>query len=251
MLKIIDVAKSFKKTDGDKVLALSNINLEVQKNEFVCIVGPSGCGKTTTLRLLAGLDVPTKGEILIDRRPINGPSPEHCIVFQEYTLFPWRTVLDNVTFGLEMKKIKKRERRQNARHYLELVGLGDFTGAYPYELSGGMQQRVAIIRALAANPKVLLMDEPFGALDARARDFLQKELVRIWATEQKTILFVTHSINEAIFLADRVVVMKSGPGRIHDIIEIDAPRPRDKMSNVFKEYYTRIHGMLENELDNT
>ncbi|MBW1700244.1 MAG: ABC transporter ATP-binding protein [Deltaproteobacteria bacterium] len=249
MLKIIDVTKTFKKTDGKRVLAISNMNLQIEEKEFVCIVGASGCGKTTTLRLLSGLDIPTKGKILVDGSPINGPSPERGIVFQEYTLFPWRTVLENVTFGLEMKRIGKKERRRTARHYLELVGLEDYAEAYPYELSGGMQQRVAIIRALAANPKVLLMDEPFGALDARTRDFLQNELIRIWTSEQKTILFVTHSINEAIFLADRVVVMKSRPGRIHDIIEIDLPRPRYKTGEVFKDYYTRIHDMLENDLD--
>jgi len=249
MLKMINVTKTFKKTDGDRILAVSNIDLDVQENEFVCIVGPSGCGKTTTLRLLAGLDVPTKGKILVEGRPINGPSPERGIVFQEYTLFPWRTVLGNVTFGLEMMGIEKRERRLRGMHYLQLVGLEDYARAYPYELSGGMQQRVAIIRALAVNPKILLMDEPFGALDARTRDFLQNELIRIWATDRKTVLFVTHSINEAIFLADRVVVMKSRPGRIHEGIEINASRPRDKTSKLFKDYYTLIHSMLENDLD--
>jgi NitT/TauT family transport system ATP-binding protein len=249
MLKIINVTKTFKKTDGDRVLAVSNIDLDVQENEFVCIVGPSGCGKTTTLRLLAGLELPTKGKILVEGRPINGPSPERGIVFQEYTLFPWRTVLGNVTFGLEMMGIEKRERRLRGMHYLQLVGLEDYARAYPYELSGGMQQRVAIIRALALNPKILLMDEPFGALDARTRDFLQNELIRIWATDRKTVLFVTHSINEAIFLADRVVVMKSRPGRIHEGIEINVSRPRDKTSKLFKDYYTLIHSMLENDLD--
>lgn len=245
MLKMIDVTKIFKKADGEKVVALSNIDLDVQENEFVCIVGPSGCGKTTTLRLLAGLELPTKGKILVEGKPINGPSPERGIVFQEYTLFPWRTVLENVTFGLEMMGIEKRERRLRGMHYLQMVGLEDYARAYPYELSGGMQQRVAIIRALAVNPKVLLMDEPFGALDAQTREFLQTELIRIWATEQKTVLFVTHSINEAIFLADRVVVMKSRPGRIHEVIEINASRPRDKTSKSFRDYYIRIYHILE------
>ena len=249
MLRIINVTKAFKKSNGERVTAISNINLEVQRNEFVCIVGPSGCGKTTTLRLLAGLDVPTKGDILIDGKLINGPSPERCIVFQEYTLFPWRSILDNVTFALEIKKTPKGERIKKAIEYLELVGLKDYAQAYPYELSGGMQQRVAIIRALAAGPKVLLMDEPFGALDARVREFLQTELIRIWVREQKTVVFVTHSINEAVFLADRVVVMKTRPGRIHDIISIDLPRPRDKANNVFKDYYVRIHGMLKDDQD--
>lgn len=249
MLKMIDVTKIFKKADGEKVVAISNINLEVRKNEFVCLVGPSGCGKTTILKLLAGLDVPSKGDIFIDGEPINGPSSDRGIVFQEYALFPWRTVLENVTFGLEMKKIGKKEREQKSRHYLELVGLEGYAKAYPHELSGGMRQRVAIIRALAVNPKILLMDEPFGALDARTREFLQTELIKIWETEKKTVLFVTHDINEAISLADRIVLMKSRPGRIHDIIKIDHPKPRDKSNKFFKNYYTQIHNMLENNFD--
>ncbi|MBW2646078.1 MAG: ABC transporter ATP-binding protein [Deltaproteobacteria bacterium] len=249
MLKITNITKTFNKNNGGKVLAISNLNLNVDEHEFVCIVGASGCGKTTTLRLISGLDVPTEGKIFLDGNKINGPGPERGVVFQEYTLFPWRSVLENVTFGLEVKNIDKRKRRQTAKKYLEMVGLADYADAYPYELSGGMQQRVAIIRALTLNPKVLLMDEPFGALDARTRDFLQNQLLRIWVTERKTILFVTHSINEAVFLADRVVVMKNKPGRIHDVIEIDAPRPRNKMSKKFKDYYTIIHGMLENGLD--
>jgi len=249
MLKITNITKTFKKNNGEKVLAISNMNLDIDENEFVCIVGESGCGKTTTLRLISGLEAPTEGKIFLEENEINGPGPERGVVFQEYTLFPWRSVLENVTFGLEVKNIDKRKRRQTAKKYLEMVGLADYADAYPYELSGGMQQRVAIIRALAVNPKILLMDEPFGALDARTRDFLQNELIRIWATERKTILFVTHSINEAVFLADRVVVMKSGPGRIHDVIKIDALRPRDKKGKRFKDYYTQIHDMLENDLD--
>ena len=251
MLEIINVFKTFKKSNKEKVLALRNMNLKINKNEFVCIVGASGCGKTTTLRLIAGLDIPTKGKIILEGKKIDGPSPERGVVFQEYTLFPWRSVLENVTFGLETSNIGRKKRTQTAKKYLKMVGLADYADAYPYELSGGMQQRVAIIRALAVNPKILLMDEPFGALDARTRDFLQNELIRIWATEQKTILFVTHSISEAIFLADRVVVMKSRPGRIHDIVEINAPRPRNKISKLFKDYYTLIHSMLENGLDKT
>jgi NitT/TauT family transport system ATP-binding protein len=249
MLKIIKVTKTFKKTNGEKILAISNMNLDVNENELVCIVGASGCGKSTTLRLISGLDVPTEGKIVLEGKEIDGPGPERGVVFQEYTLFPWRSVLENVAFGLEIKNSGKRKRTQTAKKYLEMVGLADYANAYPYELSGGMQQRVAIIRALAVNPKILLMDEPFGALDALTRDFLQNELIKIWATDRKTILFVTHSINEAIFLADRVVVMKSRPGRIHEVIEINASRPRDKTSKLFKDYYTLIHSMLENDFD--
>lgn len=247
MLKMIDITKSFKKAGGEKVMAISNMNLEVQKNEFVCIVGPSGCGKTTTLRLIAGLDRPTHGKIFLEGNQINGPGPERGFVFQEYTLFPWRSVLENVMFGLEIKKVGNKEKIQTAKKYLQMVGLSEYADFYPYELSGGMKQRVAIIRVLAVNPKILLMDEPFGALDARTRASLQNELIRIWGNDQKTILFVTHSINEAIFLADRVIVMKSRPGRIHDIINIDMVRPRDKMGKVFKDYYIRIHDMLETQ----
>ena len=245
MLRIANITKTFKNNNGEKIQAISNINLDINENEFVCIVGESGCGKTTTLRLISGFDVPTEGKIVLEGNEINGPGPERGVVFQEYTLFPWRNVLENVIFGLEIIKVSKRERKQKAKKYLEMVGLADCADAYPHELSGGMQQRVAIIRALILNPKILLMDEPFGALDARTRISLQNELLRIWVTEKKTILFVTHSINEAVFLADRVVVMKSGPGRIHDIIEIDLARPRDKMGKSFRDYHTQIHEMLE------
>ncbi|MDY7034214.1 MAG: ABC transporter ATP-binding protein [Thermodesulfobacteriota bacterium] len=249
MLKLVNVTKSFNKTNGDRFLAISNMNLDINENEFVCIVGPSGCGKTTTLRLISGLEVPTDGKIVLEGNEINGPDPERGVVFQEYTLFPWRSVIENVMFGLEVKKVGKKERTQTAKKYLEMVGLAEYADAYPYELSGGMQQRVAIIRALAVNPKILLMDEPFGALDARNRASLQNELIRIWGNDQKTVLFVTHSINEAISLADRVVIMKSRPGRIHDIIKVDLARPRDKMGKVFKDYYIRIRDMLENDLE--
>ncbi len=245
MLEITNITKTFKKNNGEKVLAISNMDLDVDENEFVCIVGTSGCGKTTTLRLISGLESPTEGKIFLEGNEINGPGPERGVVFQEYTLFPWRSVLENVTFGLEVKNIDKRKRKQTAKKYLEMVGLADCADAYPYELSGGMQQRVAIIRALILNPKILLMDEPFGALDARTRVSLQNQLIRIWGNDQKTILFVTHSINEAIYLADRVVVMKSRPGRIHNIVEIDLARPRDKMDKSFRDYYTQIHKMLE------
>ncbi len=248
MLDIINVTKTFKKTNGEKFQAINNVNLDVDESEFVCIVGASGCGKTTTLKLISGLEVPTEGKIVLEGNEINGPSPERGVVFQEYTLFPWRSVLENVTIGLEVKNISKRKRTETAKKYLEMVGLADYADAYPYELSGGMQQRVAIIRALAVNPKILLMDEPFGALDTRTRDFLQNELIRIWATERKTVLFVTHSISEAVFLADRIVVMKSRPGRIHDVIEIDGSRPRARTSKEFKDYCTLIHSMLEDDL---
>jgi len=248
MLDIVNLSKYYSNTDGERVLAVSDLFLQVNRNEFVCIVGSSGCGKTTTLRLVAGLDRPTKGKITLDGKKINGPSPERGVVFQEYTLFPWRTVLANITFGLEIKKIGKQEACQIAGKYLQLVGLADYSRAYPYELSGGMQQRVAIARALAADPKILLMDEPFGALDARTRELLQNELIRIWQNNQKTIIFVTHSINEAIFLADRIVVMKRNPGRIQEIVTIELPRSRERTDESYKRYYTKSTGCWKIDL---
>lgn len=238
MLEIVNVSKTFQNANGDRVPAVSNLNLKVAANELVCVVGMSGCGKTTTLRLVAGLDRPTDGEILVDGRQINGPTPERGVVFQKYTLFPWRTVLDNVAFGLEIRRMNKLERMARSRKYLDLVGLGEYERSYPFELSGGMQQRVAVARALAADPKILLMDEPFGALDSRTREILQNELIRIWENERKTILFVTHSISEAITLADRVVVMKR-PGQIGRIIAVDMSRPRDKGCELFRQYNTQ------------
>jgi NitT/TauT family transport system ATP-binding protein len=244
MLEIIDVSKIFQNAKGERISAVDNLNLKVERNELVCVVGTSGCGKTTTLRLVAGLDRPTEGKILVDGARINGPTPERCVVFQKYTLFPWRTMLDNVAFGLEIRKVSKHERIAGSRKYLDLVGLREYERSYPFELSGGMQQRVAVARALAADPKILLMDEPFGALDSRTREALQNELTRIWENERKTILFVTHSISEAITLADRVVVMKR-PGRIGRIIAIDLPRPRDKGCERFREYNTLLRALLD------
>lgn len=245
MLQLIEVSKIFRNSGKEDLPALHDLNITIEKGEFVCVVGVSGCGKTTMLRLIAGLDFPTEGKILMDGKAIDGPGWERCVVFQRYTLFPWRTVSDNVAFPLEIQKVDKRERRMIKEKYIDLVGLGDFAGAYPSQLSGGMQQRVAVARALAANPKILLMDEPFGALDSRTREGLQNELVRIWQCEPKTVLFVTHSIGEAVTLADRVVVMSGRPGRVRSDIAIDLPRPRDKEAGPFREYYARIHRLLD------
>jgi NitT/TauT family transport system ATP-binding protein len=243
MLEIINVSKTFQNANGERIPAVSSLDLTVARNEFVCVVGMSGCGKTTTLRLVAGLDKPTEGRILVDGRKVNGPTPERCVVFQKYTLFPWRTVRDNVAFGLEIRRMNRQDRMARVRKYLELVGLGDYEMSYPFELSGGMQQRVAVARALAAEPKILLMDEPFGALDSRTREILQNELIGIWCNERKTILFVTHSISEAITLADRVVVM-TRPGRIRRLIDIDLPRPRDKNCERFRKYNAQVRDLL-------
>jgi len=200
--------------------ALEDITINVRAGEFLALVGPSGCGKSTLLDLLGGLAVPTSGRILLDGRPIVGPARDRGIVFQQYALFPWRTAVQNIEFGLDIAGMKSRERRDRARHYLDLVGLAAFGGRYPHELSGGMKQRVAIARSLAYDPEVLLMDEPFAALDAQTRETLQGELLRIWRATGKTIVFITHGIDEAVVLGQRVAIMTSRPGRIKQVIEV-------------------------------
>ncbi|MBR1268670.1 ABC transporter ATP-binding protein [Bradyrhizobium sp. AUGA SZCCT0222] len=205
---------------SDRFTALEDITLDVRPGEFLALVGPSGCGKSTLLDLLGGLTAPTSGRILLDGRAIQGPARDRGIVFQQYALFPWRTAVQNVEFGLDIAGFKARERRERALHYLELVGLSAFAERYPHELSGGMKQRVAIARSLAYDPEVLLMDEPFAALDAQTRETLQGELLRIWRTMGKTILFITHGIDEAVVLGQRVAVMTSRPGRIKQVVEI-------------------------------
>jgi NitT/TauT family transport system ATP-binding protein len=229
-LKIRNLSKDFPVPGNEPIRALSDLNLDVDDKEFISVLGPSGCGKTTLLRLIAGLETATSGSIEIDGQLISGPSPKMAMIFQEYSLYPWRTILDNVTFGLEMQSTSKAVARKQALEYLRLVGLEEFIHRYPYELSGGMRQRVAVARALAVEPKILLMDEPFGALDAQTRNNLQKELLDIWRKTQKTVIFVTHSVDEAVFLSDRIVVLTPRPGRICEIISVDYPRPRDRTS---------------------
>ena len=245
MLELVNVDKVYSNFNGEKIEAVNDLSLHIEENELVCLVGRSGCGKTTTLRLIAGLEIPTRGKILLHGNKVEGPSAERCVVFQRYTLFPWRSVLANVAFGLEMQGVSKKAREQTALKYLALVGLEDQARAYPVELSGGMQQRVAVARALATDPKVLLMDEPFGALDAQTRTVLQQELMRIWKVDRKTIVFVTHDIQEAALLADRVVVMQGPPGHIQEIMDCDLPRPRDRNSAGFVGLCDRIHALLE------
>lgn len=230
MLSIKNLNKTYHTEEGDEVVALSDINLDVADKEFVCFIGPSGCGKTTLLRITAGLEKPDSGTLTVNNEPITGPGPDRGMVFQEYSLFPWRTVLKNITFSLELKKIPKSEREKIARDFLEVVGLSKFADSYPHELSGGMKQRVAIARALVNDPDVLLMDEPFGAVDAQTRNRLQHELLNIWEKKKKTVLFITHSVDEAVFLADKVVVFTARPGRIKEVINIDLPRPRERTS---------------------
>jgi ABC-type nitrate/sulfonate/bicarbonate transport system ATPase subunit len=225
-LVLRDITMVYPARRGQAITAIDRLSLQVGEREIVSIVGPSGCGKSTLLRLVAGLIRPTSGEILLDGRRVEGPGADRGMVFQSYTLFPWLTVQGNVEFGLRLRGVGPEERRAIARRYIELVGLVGFENAYPKELSGGMMQRVAIARVLANDPEVLLMDEPFGALDAQTRALMQELLLQVWEKTHKTILFVTHDIDEAIFLGDRVYVMTARPGRIKEEIPVPLPRPR-------------------------
>jgi NitT/TauT family transport system ATP-binding protein len=225
-LEINNVAKTYRSARGD-VIALEDINLTIHASEFISILGPSGCGKTTLLRCLAGLDQPSSGTIAIGQKTVVGPPDNLGVVFQRDVLLEWRTVLENVLLPVEVYRLKLSEWRPRALKSLEALGLAGFEHRYPWELSGGMRQRVAICRALLLNPSLMLMDEPFGALDAITRDELNLELQRIWMARSKTIVFVTHSISEAVFLADRVVVMSRSPGRLADIINVELARPRE------------------------
>ena len=218
--KVFNIKQGNEKNSQIQFTALQDINLEVKKGEFMVIVGPSGCGKSTLLDLLGGLTKPTSGKILIDGKSITGPNLDRGIVFQQYALFPWRTAQANIEFGLEAKGISKSERSERAKYYLSLVGLSGFENRYPHELSGGMKQRIAIARSLAYDPDVLLMDEPFAALDAQTRETLQSELLSIWEKTKKTIVFITHGIDEAVYLGQRVAVMTSRPGQIKQVIDV-------------------------------
>ncbi len=216
----------FRTRHGETITALDGVSFEVREQEFAVLVGPSGCGKSTILRLVAGLVAPTEGRVLLDGRAVTGPGADRGMVFQSYTLFPWLTVQQNVEFGPRLRRVPAAERERLARHYLGQVGLRGFERVYPKELSGGMMQRVAIARALANDPAVLLMDEPFGALDAQTRSLMGELLLRVWEEAAKTVLFVTHDIEEALFLGDRVLVMTARPGRIREEIPVPLPRPR-------------------------
>ncbi|PKG32621.1 ABC transporter ATP-binding protein [Methanoregula sp.] len=243
-LVIQSLNQSFPRDDGSRLVVLENLGLTVKDKEFVCILGSSGCGKTTLLRMIAGLDTAESGSIVLDGEEIRGPNPKVGMVFQEYSLFPWRTVIDNIAFGLEMRGMPKEERYRVAEEYLELVNLSQFRDSFPSELSGGMRQRVAVARALALDPVVLLMDEPFGALDAQTRNKLQIELLEIWEKTKKTVVFITHSVDEAVFLSDRVVVLTPRPGRICQVYEIRLPRPRDRTSPEFAEIRRQVLDLI-------
>jgi NitT/TauT family transport system ATP-binding protein len=247
ILTIENLVKSFPKKD-DVMVAIQDFNLEVKEGEFVCILGPSGCGKTTLLRIIAGLESFTSGGLLLKGEPITGPGSDRGMVFQEFALFPWRSVRKNVEFGLEIKKVPSEERSKISDRFIDLVGLKGFENYHPNQLSGGMKQRVGIARALANDPALLLMDEPFGALDAQTRNLMQKELLRIWQETQKTVIFITHSVDEACYLADRIVVMTSRPGTIKETFSVTMPRPRDRASVEFAQLRKTILAELEREV---
>jgi NitT/TauT family transport system ATP-binding protein len=251
-LRLDNVTKQFP-IRGQKAAftAVDGISIDVADGEFLVLVGPSGCGKSTLLDLLGGLTTPTAGQILLDGRPITGPGLDRGIVFQQYALLPWRTARKNIEFGLEAKGLPAAERRVRAEHYLELVGLQGFADRYPHELSGGMKQRVAIARSLAFDPEVLLMDEPFAALDAQTRESLQDELLRIWEATGKTILFITHGIDEAIYLGQRVAVLTSRPGRIKRVVEVDIDRSADDVRSDagFRALRHHIWTLLHDEVE--
>src|SRR6266481_6055202 len=246
-----NVTLSFKPKNREPVTALNNFNLDVARGEFVSIVGPSGCGKSTFLNILLGLIEPDNGQMQLNGTRITGPSQERAMVFQEFGLLPWRTVTANVELGLELKGVAAEQRLARANELIKLVGLSGFERHYPHELSGGMKQRVGLARALATEPQVLLMDEPFAALDAQTRDLMQAELLQIWERPRRTVLFVTHSIEEAAYLSDRVVIMTARPGRTKDILKIHLPRPRDyemRLTPEFNEIKLRIWEVLREEL---
>jgi ABC-type nitrate/sulfonate/bicarbonate transport system ATPase subunit len=254
-IRIRNVTKVFGAQDDEQrgqVTALVNVTFDIPRGEFFCIIGPSGCGKTTLLHTIAGFTKPTQGEAVNDGALIAGPGPDRIVMFQEYGLFPWLTVAENIAFGLRAKGVPAKQRAELIRHYVDMVGLSGFEHRHPSEISGGMKQRVSIARALAPDPDIVLMDEPFAALDSLTRDLLQEEILRIWEKTRKTFLLITHNIEEAVFLGDRVLAMSARPGRIKEIIKIDLPRPRD--ANVrthdprFAELKERLSQLLRSEV---
>ena len=246
VLAVEHLGREFQSTTG-RVTALHDINFQVHRREFLCVIGPSGCGKSTLIRLVAGLDQPTSGRMLLDDREVCGPGPDRGMVFQGYTLFPWLTVTENVMFGLRLRGKAETTARREALQWIELVGLARAKDSYPAQLSGGMKQRAAIARALANEPRILLMDEPFGALDAQTRAQMQAHLLEIWRNVDVTILFITHDLDEAILLADRILVLKPHPGEVQELIEVPVPRPRrigDTQSPEFLATRRRLDALI-------
>lgn len=243
-IEIKDLSKDFIQK-GEVFHVLDHISLSIEKGEFICLLGPSGCGKTMLLNIIAGFEKVSRGSVTIDGKEVKRPATNHVTIFQHYGLLPWRTVRRNVELGLEPKKISKKDRREIAEKYIEMVGLSDFADKHPYQLSGGMQQRVAIARALAVDPDIIFMDEPFGALDAITRTKMQDDILRISRSQKKTIIFVTHDIEEAIFLADRIVVMTPNPGKIKEIVPVRLGPNRDRTANDFLLVRDKVFGLFD------
>jgi len=253
-IKFRQVSKSFVRNhnghNGSRhVQALNPVDLDIEDGEFVCIIGPSGCGKSTLMNILAGLETPTTGQVLLDGEVVRGAGPDRVVVFQEHGLMPWMTVRSNVEYGLKLQGLDKATRRERSEKYLQMVHLSKYAESMPHELSGGMRQRVSIARALALEPKVLLMDEPFSALDAQTRDLLHDELQRIWQETAKTILFVTHNLREAVYLADRVMIMTAQPGSIKKIVSVPFSHPRSKGSTEVSAFTAQLHDLIRSEVD--
>ena len=251
-LRVDKLSKVFRLPNGGTTVALRDIDILTHRREFLCVVGPSGCGKSTFVRILAGLETASSGAVLVDDRPVNGPGVDRGMVFQGYTLFPWLSVLKNVMFGLQERGETKRTAEQEAREWLSLIGLDKFADAYPHQLSGGMKQRVAIARALATRPRILLMDEPFSALDAQSRARMQAYLLEIWRKIDITIVFITHDLDEAVLLADRILVLSANPGEVAELIEVPVPRPRrieQMQEQEFRATRARLDELIHPPLD--
>ncbi len=252
-ITIQGIRKSYLLPNGRQMVAINDVNLSIKDREFVCLLGPSGCGKSTLLKLIAGLEQPSSGWVEIDGQQVTAPGNDRAIVFQDYALFPWRTVVENVQFGLDLRNMPAKEARKKALAYLALVNLSDFAGVYPHQLSGGMRQRVAIARALVLEPKILLMDEPFGALDAFTRMQLQLELTGICQENSPTVVFVTHDIDEAIYLGDKIVIMTPNPGKVNSVVTVQLAKPRSRTdydfntirNQVFREFSLVTETSLE------
>jgi NitT/TauT family transport system ATP-binding protein len=252
-LEVKSLGRTFSSDQGS-VIALDDIAFRAHRREFLCVIGSSGCGKSTLIRILAGLDNPTSGQMLLDGQPVHGPGPDRGMVFQGYTLFPWRTVLQNVMFGPEMRGKDRNTAEREANEWVEIVGLKRFKNAYPHQLSGGMKQRVAIARALANRPRILFMDEPFAALDAQTRAQMQSYLIELWRQIDITIVFVTHDLEEAVYLADRIIVLGAHPGRVREIVEVPVPRPRAReqiVSPLFIETKRHLEALIHSHAANS
>jgi NitT/TauT family transport system ATP-binding protein len=247
-IELVDISKTyFNVSNKEEIKAVNDISFNVEDGDFVSIIGPSGCGKTTLLRIISGLEQPSTGKIFLRGKEIERPYGQVGLIFQEYALFPWRTVIDNIDFGLEIKKVPKKKRKEMARFYLNKFNLDGFENKYPKELSGGMKQRVAIARTLINDPELLLMDEPFGSLDSQTRNSMQEFLLKVWQETKKTILFVSHNIDETVFLSQKVFGLSARPGRIKLLLEIDLPYPRERTSQEFNLYRKKILDYLEQE----